>query len=128
LSFLLHERSTVHLFGGVLVVCAASEVDTSGVVDAHSREPFVVVELEKAGLRTPASVLGHERAAASIALDDEAPDPGRDVATDGSSLDRAGVARLATDREPFLPDILDQQLECPFQDVDRIAVRDTMPE
>src|SRR6266849_7746005 len=69
-----HERATVHLLRGVLVVRTAGQADPVRSVEMRSREPVAVVELQGAGLRAPAGALVSERAAATVALEDIALD------------------------------------------------------
>src|SRR6266851_4674864 len=69
-----HERATVHLLRGVLVVRTAEQADPVRSVEMRSREPVLVIELQGASLRAPAAALVGERAAATVALIDLALD------------------------------------------------------
>src|SRR5216683_3105081 len=63
-----HERATVHLLRGVLVVRTAEQADPVRSVEMRSREPVLVIELQGASLRAPAAALVGERAAATVGL------------------------------------------------------------
>src|SRR5713101_1078116 len=69
-----HERATVHLLRGVLVVRMAGQADPVRPVEVRSREPVPVIEFQGASLGAPAAALVGERAAATVALEDLALD------------------------------------------------------
>ena len=86
----LHERATVHLFGGVLVMGSAQQPSVLCTVDVRSRKTVHVIEFEGARLGTPATKLVGERAASSVALEHDPLDGVGDVTRSGRGavLDR----------------------------------------
>src|SRR5712691_13293619 len=90
-----HERATVHLLRGVLVVSTTEQADPVGSVELCSREAVAVVEFQGRSLAAPAAMLVGERAAAAVALEDLALDRVRDVTrTRGVAISGRGVSRL----------------------------------
>src|SRR6266849_1344009 len=124
-----HERATVHLLRGVLVVRTAEQADPVRSVEMRSREPVLVIELQGASLRAPAAALVGERAAAIVALEDLALDRiGNVTRTQVVGLLVRCLPCLPTRGEALLLDLLDQQVESLFEDGRHISVRDSVPE
>src|SRR5712692_1514268 len=111
-----HERATVHLLRGVLVVRTAEQADPVRSVEMRSREPVLVIELQGASLRAPAAALVGERAAATVALIDLALDRVGNVTRRWCvGLFARGLSRPPARGEALLLHLLDQQVECFFE-------------
>jgi len=52
-----HERATIHLLCGMLVVRSAEKADAVGPVDALPREPVLMIEFQAARFGAPAAAL-----------------------------------------------------------------------
>src|SRR5712692_2874337 len=124
-----HERATVHLLRGVLVVRTAEQADPVRSVEMRSREAVAVIEFQGAGLRAPAAALVGERAAASVALEDRALDRvGNVTRTRFVGVFGRGLSRLPALGEALLLHLFDQQVECLFEDRPQVSVGDAVPE
>jgi hypothetical protein len=75
----LHEGAAVHLVSGVLVVCAAEQVNLRGVVAMRPSEPVFMLEFQPVRGAASATPLVHECAAPAVALIDGALDGVGDV-------------------------------------------------
>src|SRR5712691_6829371 len=124
-----HERATVHLLRGVLVVRTTEHADSVRSVAMRSREAVAVVEFQGRSLGAPPPTLVRERAAAAVALEDLALDGVRDV-TRRRCVPAFGrsLSRLPTRRESFLLHVLDEQVECVLEDRRQVSVRDAVAE
>src|SRR5216684_8655120 len=124
-----HERATVHLLRGVLVVRTAEQADPVRSVEMRSREPVLVIEFQGASLRAPPATLVGEGAAAAVALEDLALDRVGNVTRTGfaGSFGR-GLSRLPARREPLLLHVLDHQVERRFEDRRQVSVGNAVPE
>src|SRR5713226_1961461 len=124
-----HEGATVHLLRGVLVVRTAEQADSVRSVEMRSREPVAVIEFQGASLGAPPAALVDERAAATVSLEDLAPDRVGDVTgTRLVGVFGRGLSRLPAHREPLLLHVFDQQVECLFEDRRQVSVGDSVPE
>src|SRR5713101_6720650 len=124
-----HERATVHLLRGVLVVRTAEQVDPVRSVEMRSREPVPVIELQGASLGAPPATLVGEGAAATVALEDRALDGvGNVTRTRCVGVFGRGLSRLAALGEALLLHVVDQHVECLFEDRRQISVGDAVPE
>src|SRR5216683_1870531 len=124
-----HERATVHLLRGVLVVSTAEQADPFGSVELCSREAVAVVEFQGRSLAAPAAMLVGERAAAAVALEDLALDRVGNVARRrGVGLVGRSLSRLPTRGESLLLHLLDEQVECLLDDRRQVSVGDAVAE
>src|SRR5438067_10113061 len=124
-----HERAPVEQFRCVLIVPATKQTDQAGVVDTAPCEALDVVEFQAAGLGTPVSMLAHERASAAVALEDDPLDGIGDVMGIRGARDfLAGLAGLAAYAEPFLLDLVDDEVERLLQDRCWVAGRNAVAE
>jgi len=124
-----HERATVHLFSGVLVVRTAEQADPVRSVEMRSRKPVAVIEFQAARLGAPPAALVLERAAATVTLEDRALDRvGYVTRTRFVRCFSRGRSSLPARREALLLHVFDQQVECLLEDRRRVSVGDSVPE
>src|SRR5216683_2176203 len=124
-----HERATVHLLRGVLVVRTAEQTDPVRSVEMRSREPVAVIELQGASFRAPPAMLVGEGAAATVALEDRALDRvGNVTRTRLAGAFGRALPRRPAGGEALLLHMFDQQIECSFEDRRQVSVGDAVPE
>src|SRR5216684_6096912 len=124
-----HERATVHLLRGVLVVRTAEQTDPVRSVEMRSREPVAVIELQGASFRAPPAMLVGEGAAATVALEDRALyRVGNVTRTRLAGAFGRALPRRPAGGEALLLHMFDQQIECSFEDRRQVSVGDAVPE
>src|SRR5229473_619539 len=124
-----HERATVHLLRGVLVVRTAEQTDPVRSVEMRSREPVAVIELQGASFRAPPAMLVGEGAAATVALEDRALDRvGNVTRTRLAGAFGRALPRRPAGGEALLLHMFDQQIECSFEDRRQVSVGGAVPE
>ena len=111
----------------MLVVRTAKEPDPVNIVPVRAREPVYVIEFQRSSLAAAATVCVRERAAPAVAFVDRSLDRIRNMARAADFLLRC-LPGLAAHCESLLLDVLDQQIECPFQDGREVSVRYAVPE
>ncbi len=125
----MHERATVDLLRGVLVVRTAEQADPVRSVERRSCEAVAVIEFQGACLAAPAAMLVGERAAATVALEDLAFDGVRDVTRRRCvRVFGRSPSRFPTRRESLLLHVLDEQVECVLDDRRQVSIRDAVAE
>src|ERR1700694_5846546 len=122
-----HEGPSVDLHRRMLVVRAAEEPDPVDIVPVCARESVHVIEFQRSSLAAAPPPLVRERAAPFVAFVDRSFDRIRKVARAAGFLLRRPPALPAPCESPLL-DVLDQEIECPFQDGRQFPVRYPMPE
>ncbi len=111
----------------MVVVRAAKEPDPVDIVPVRARESVHVIEFQRSSLAAAAAALVGERAAPFVALVDRSFDRIRNVARAADLLLRR-LPGLAAHCEPLLLHVLDQEIECSFQNGREVSVRYAVPE
>src|SRR6266852_7337192 len=124
-----HERATVHLLRGVLVVRTAEQADPVRSVEMRSRKAIAVIEFQGASLGAPPAMPVGERAAATVAFEDLALDRvGNVTRTRCAAVFARALPHLPAGGEALLLHVLDQHVERLFEDRRQVSVGDAVPE
>jgi hypothetical protein len=110
------------LVGGMLVVCAAHQTNSSSIVHVRLRESVDVVELQASRLAASPAILGDERASAFVPHVHRPLDPGRNVRGRRKNRLHGPVSRLPAHPEALLQQIRDERVQRPLEDDGEISI------